>query len=396
MRPAAAFVSAAALLASPPAAQGGRDARPEVDPYTEGEPAAMDRAGYRGFGPFLWAEDHTTERIEETLGGVPLLWVETEHFKIGSSLDEFVLSGDSEERKLVRKELGRLRKKLGGLKSSTRTLDPWLRLHLCAQRLEDLYGSFLEVFQLEEDEFIDPMMGTGPYLGLQDKFCVLLVEKKSSLARYTATYCDRPVESSYRFHFPTTDTMFFGMAWETLTGTYQNELAFLYAVTFQVVANLSNACRGYTHSGPVWWSVGIGRWFARRVDERWMLYIGGGETAIRTEGDADWEPRVRALVGHEYFPTTSEMFAWKDPSALKFADHMIVWSRVDYLMSRDDGTARKFLLALNEPIAWDPIRPREEVIQDQFLSALQFATGLDPEAFDEAWCAYVKKGYRKR
>jgi len=386
----------ASLTASIGVAQGGRGERAEVDPYTQGDRQAMDRAGYRTFGPFLWADDHTTEVAAQSMGGVPVLWVETEHFKIGCSLDPYELN-DPKEKKAIRKELDQLKKRIKSVKSKTGELDPWLRLHLLAMRLEDTYGAFLEAFGLEEEDFPGPDMGAGPYLGMKDKFCVLALEKSSSLARYTATYCGQPIESSYRFYFPKSDTMFVGLAFESLTGSYRNEQAMAYAVIFQVVAGMVNTVRGYTHELPLWCTFGIARWFARKYDYRWLLFIGDGR-AMRKEEEAEWEPKVRARAGHgpDAYTSTSDLFAIQEYSELGFNDHMFSWSRIDYLMSLGPEVARKFLLGMNEPVPWLEARPRAEVLAEQFQRAFVEATGLEPDAFDEAWAAWVKKEYSKR
>src|SRR5687767_1527863 len=64
--------------ASPQEAKGGaEEVFEKVDPYTRGESAALDKAGYLSFGPFPLAEGIHTRDLEELLGGVRILWVET-------------------------------------------------------------------------------------------------------------------------------------------------------------------------------------------------------------------------------------------------------------------------------------------------------------------------------
>ena len=46
------------------------------------------------------------------------------------------------------------------------------------------------------------------------------------------------------------------------------------------------------------------------------------------------------------YPSTEEMLAWNDRSSLDFADHMIAWSRVDYILGQGKKTSRKMLLGL--------------------------------------------------
>jgi len=394
---------ALALLAplAAPQKKEGREPRPELDPYTEAEPAAMEKAGYLSFGPFLWAGSATTEVVEETLGGVPLLWVETAHFRIGSSLDEIDLPEDRDQKKHLDKEIAELKQRIP-LKKKPKKLDSWLRLHLFAMRLEKLYADFQETFGLSDDEFPSPAgarpnLGAGPYLGMRDKFVVLLTEKSSSLARFTGTFCDATVESSYRYFYEASDTLFFGMSMETLEGDYATDVGLTFGVVFGVTQNLTNGFRGYTHAGPVWYNLGIARYFARQVDTKILLYTASTAAAVRlNEEDTEWERKVRARVDHDFFPTMEEVISWPDYDDLEFNDHMMIWSRADFLLSLDQDVRRAFLMAMEEPVPWGGEGTREEALAKQFHDAIPAATGMDYAAFDEAWAAYVKKNYRKK
>ena len=228
------------------------------------------------------------------------------------------------------------------MKPKARTLDPWLRLHLYAQRLEELYARFEEVFDLEADDFPAETleaaaprgpMGRGPHLGAAGKFRVLLLEKASGLARYSGTWLGGPVDIACRHYYPELDAFFFGISYEFLTGAYRNDGALFCAVAHGVVQNLASAFRG-AHENPLWWSLGLARWFAREIDPRYQIYTGGKDDDARGEDESDWEPKVRARVGHGVFPSTEDMLDWSDPAALSFADHMILWSRVDYVLRR--------------------------------------------------------------
>ena len=105
-----------ALVASPRAQDREDDAREEVferiDPYTRAEPKALDRAGYISLGPFPLAEGIKTGDVEETIGAGRVLWVETAHFKLGSTLRTYKLRGDIREEKTLKLELERLSKRL--------------------------------------------------------------------------------------------------------------------------------------------------------------------------------------------------------------------------------------------------------------------------------------------
>ncbi len=378
----------------------GRTPRPEVDPYTRGDPAALERAGYVSFGPFPWGDQHNNEQLADVLGGEPLIWVETAHFRIGSSLDVYDFPSDRVERKRLTAELERLEEKLPDIKAKVKKVDPWLRMHLYAMRLEDLYASFLEEFSLRAEEFPAypgaPYMGKGRYLGMSNKFVVLLLEKKSALARYTSTFAGATWDNSYRYYFSKSDNFFFGISYESLEGSYQNDLALHYALVYGMVQNLASGVRGYSHDGPEWWKKGLASWFARRIDERCLLYTAGKGETIREEKEARWEPKVRARVEHGFFPSTEEMFGWKDAGEWEFSQHMIAWSRVDYIMRRDDKTARNLLIDLQEPVPWTGDISRDALVVKQFDRAFRTATGQDPAAFDKAWAAWVRANYAKK
>ncbi|MGB0685343.1 MAG: hypothetical protein ACPGQD_04040, partial [Planctomycetota bacterium] len=180
------------LLAVPATAQKDNedDEGPEPDPYTEEVREAMDRAGYVRFGQMQWADNHGTKDIEEAFGGVEMIWVETEHFRIGSSLPEYTIDrANKVEKKKLEEELKRLRERLPTAPKKVKKLDPWLRLHLFAMRAEELYDEIEEMLKVEDESFprgpgtvVDgKYMGEGPYLGMTDKYLVLLTEKKSAI-----------------------------------------------------------------------------------------------------------------------------------------------------------------------------------------------------------------------
>ena len=403
LRLAAVFVCAAlAAVSGRPAAQGGRDARPEVDPYTEGDPDAMAKAGYVRFAPFRWAADQTTEVVEDTLGGMPLLWVETEHFKIGSSLDAYEFGVDREEKEVLGEELKRLKKRIPGIKRKVKELDPWLRLHLFAMRLEELYDSFLEEFGYTDDSFPAPKgsvpyLGKGKYLGLEDKFCVLLLEKKSSMARYTGTYCGRVIDTTYRSYFQKTDTLFFGMAFESLEGMFHSDKAIHYAVVFNLIQNMSNGFRGYTHEAPMWWNIGLARWFARRADPRWLLYTASLTAGVRVdEKEAEWGRKVRARVEQDFYPSMADLMAKTSFDELDFADHMMIWSRVDYIMSLKTELKQNLIVTFQEPAGWAGAVNSDAKPEDQFHAVIGNALRMELDDFDKEWARFVRRTYPKK
>jgi hypothetical protein len=391
-----------ALLCSLIAFQSAAEVRapfPKVDPYTLGEPEALARAGYGAFGPIPWGDGHRTDQIERELGGIPLIWVETAHFRLGSSLPEYRVGEDAQERAKLRAELQRLGQRLPRIDKKTLRLDPWLRLHLSAQRAEDLYASFCAKLGLEEADFAASPAITGkpsgPHLGMGDKFTVLLLQETSALDRYCRTFLGHQLrEDAVCHYFKGMDGLFLGVTVESLHDLQPADSALHFAFVYDLVLNFDTAFRGVILPGPHWWRHGLARWFAREVDPRILLYATPAKAAVRPEEDSEWPVRVRARVEKAAFPATAAMLDWKEYSGWSFADHMIAWSRVDYLLNRGDGAARRFFLAIHEPVPW--VDGRDERVAAQLHGALEAVTGLSPEAFDEAWCKYVKATYKRR
>lgn len=366
-------------------------ALPALDPYTEGRPEALARAGYDALGRFPWAAGHDTAAIDEVVGQ-RLLWVETAHFRLGSSLPAYRVKGDPRERKKLRDELARLGERLDGVKPRARELDPWLRVHLFARRLEDLYAEFAERMGAD-DEGLELEDGThaplgGAYMGQRERFTVLLCAKTSTLGRYTEHFLGQGADVAVHHAFAPSSGLFFGAALAHLLG-YDSDSALHVLVAQGVTANLVDGFRGYARLTPIWVRQGLASWFARRVDARWCLYRG---YRPKDEDDWRWEPRVRKRVEQRYYPTTEEVLRWDHDSTWGLAQDLVSWSRVDFLMQREGGRPGLLLYELNEPLT----EAGPEALAELQRRALLRAFDLEPDAFDAAWAAWVERSYPRR
>lgn len=403
MRPLAALLVLGGWLA----AQGEIKPFPKIDPYTKNAPDAITKAGYASFGPFRFGDDHTTTQIEETLGGNPMIWVETEHFKLGSGLPEYTIPDDPREKGRTKEELERLAKRLPDLKpGKLKKIDPWLRLHLYAQRLEELYAKFLVEFGLQDVQFPtappDPKkktagayMGEGRYLGMSAKFTVLLFDKKSSLARYSSVHLGKELGVPTRWHFSTVDSWLFLTANEFLEGLYANDSALACDVISGVSQNLAWGYRGFRASLPLAISESIAHWFSRQFDPRYHIFSGTDQANVRIKEEWNWAPKVRGRVEAKVFKTLDEMLAWTDPEALEWADHLQLWSLMDYLVAREDGIAGRVLHALKEPPP-----PRSGVtpadVTARARASIKKITGAELADLDAKWSEWVLKTYPKK
>ncbi len=395
----AVLTGAVLLLAAPPARaqdETAMEAFEAVDPYTLGEKDAMARLGYATFGPFPWMQGDSTAAAQEQMGGIPMLWVETEHFKIGSSLNTYTLPGDREEKARLAQELERLGARLGKLKAPKRELDPWLRLHLFAQRAEELYAAFQRDFGLAPADYAD----VGPYLGQPRKFLLLLCERQSEYGRFLTTYAGGIHDLSHRFGSKQTG---FGFAInaEGLRGlwTETDGVPFDAVLASHVASGLANqlvdAYRGSDYRSPAWLVAAYGHVCSRRVDPRYPSGCGYAEGQSVREEDHEWEPRVANLVRNDFFASTEAMFGWLDSTPLTQRDHLVAWSKLQYLLTEAQGDRKGFLADVcpPDPKLWtdDPA-----ALVKRQTAALAQRFHVTPQELDEAWSRWAAKAYARR
>ncbi|MDG2143408.1 MAG: hypothetical protein P8N31_07630, partial [Planctomycetota bacterium] len=155
----------------------------DVCPYTKGDRELEKKLGYERMGFVTWRDGEDSTIIQENMGAIPMLWVETEHFKIGSSLGTFKIDNNKAQKARIKEEIARLKKKLGKFKAPKKSLDPYLRLHVYAQRAEDIYAQFVEDFGIKPEN----MPENAQFLGHENKFLLLLCQRKSEYGRYIKT-----------------------------------------------------------------------------------------------------------------------------------------------------------------------------------------------------------------
>ena len=368
-----------------------------TDPYTKGRRELLDKLGYVSFGPFHWADTQTSEDVRSILGGTAVLFVETPHFRIASTLGTYDPVGDRREKELLEAELGRLKRRLGRLKVG-RELDPWLRLHLYAQRLEELYQDFLDRFGFEDGDFpglpSGPSMGAGPFLGQKDKFTVLLCGTESALGRYLTSTFSRQNEFYFRWAFR--DCYFLGISSEALTAIDRELDVGLYTtVVAAMTLNLVEAFRGAGQNAPEWFELGLAHFYSRRIDPRWNNWGAGGNGDWETDDFWVWEPRVRGLVANDAATPWEEMLAWRTPSDVEPREHMLAWSRVSWLLEEKPEGLRQLALALTEPIPGASEEERAKAAIEQQRAALEKAFGKTLPELDAEWEKFVLRRYEK-
>jgi hypothetical protein len=369
----------------------------EVDPYTTGDAAVMAKAGYVSFGPFEFGTNHTSDDVAALLPTEPLLWIETAHFRIGCALPALPITGskDREWVTKVRQELQQLSLRIPNLRPDTARLDPWLRVHLIAHRVETLYTTVQASLDCSDTDFPkspgddarqpDTFRGIGPFLGMPQKFTILLLQRSASLQRYTSAYhgwgTDKPsLHNDHRF-----GSLFFGACEESQGGVLGGDLAMGTFLAYYTTHNLYQGYRAYGHNLPAWLITGLAHQKARQVSVRFPIYD------LRDGNNQDgrhypqWDKRWPTMLRTKKFEPLNTFVERLDVDQFAMDEHLQSWALVDWLMTQHPRETMRFLHRMKDPFHERLRFPtNEELLRRQRL-AMQEAFGTDAMGLEGQW-----------
>jgi hypothetical protein len=194
----------------------------DEDPWTKGDPELLKKLGIVRVGAMPWTQTHASDGVVKTLGGIPVIFIETEHFRLASTLESYRPTGDRAEKERLEAEFAALKKLCNKFTKLPPKIDPWLRAHLYAYRIERVYDQFTTAFGIKDADFESALrktadgrsLGQGPYLGQKNKFTVLLTQSQSSMGRYLRANFQIEPEYSFRSAWP--DGYLLAMNYEAL------------------------------------------------------------------------------------------------------------------------------------------------------------------------------------
>jgi len=380
----------------------------EKDPYTKGEEAAFKRAGYVSVGPFTWGDDHDSRLIDKMLPHAKIRWIETEHFKLGCGLAKYKVPKQGKWRRKIMKDLKQLKEVFPEVNPKTKVLDPWLRAHLFAYRLEKMYDDISSRLGVTDKDFPKKgeassrgrYMGKGPYLGMPTKYTVLLLTKSSDLMRYAqraGSSVDPSKPVPLRMNFLKQQSLFFGTAVELAKGALIQDKSLHCHVWFNVVHTLLSGYKHYAHSLPVWCSEGVAHWYVLEVDPAEHVFTAIKGAAVDKRKDPKWGLKIRRRVKNKDYEPMAKLMTKMSAGEFTFGDHMAAWSRIDFLFKKNPKGFAKFMDRMKAPvIAQAGKSPTNESILKRQSECFTECIGMDPKAFDKAWTRYVLKSYPRR
>ena len=175
-------------------------------------------------------------------------------------------------------------------------------------------------------------------------------------------------------------------------GSLRIDTALHCEAVFNCMHSLVDGYRYYLHSLPHWFRQGLAHWYLRRISPKYNVYNEETRYDNQPEKLWNWPPRVRARAKFDHFPRAAELLHWREDQEKKLTDSMMVWSRMDYLMSLGDEGLRTYVHLMSEPFGGHQRPTREQILERQEM-ALKKAWGLDAAAFDGRWRRWVLAKY---
>jgi glutaredoxin len=390
------LASACIALGAPASAQKKKPTDPSTCPYCKNDPETMKKAGIVSHGGFPFGKNDTV-KVDELLTGQEIRWIETAHFKIGFALKEQKVT--LEEKKKILAELTRLHEVLPEVKPDAGILDPWLRVHLYAQRSEDIWNRFLEIMQAKDATFADgkgaPWVGSykgeGPYLGMKQKYEILILTNDASHVAFLTEHAGLKIHKTQRWHYIETGALALNIHAEQ--GRLRVDLALHGHLAFNLAHNLYDGFNHYSYDTPVWYHEGLAHFMEREIEPEYNSFDAGeGSTADMTN-KKDWKPDVLKLIDSNTAPRMAELLQLKTFAELKLPHHFTTWAMIDFLEKTKPDQLAKFLVHMKHCYNEKGL-PTGENLLEFHRKAFKDDIGMSYAEFDDAWREWAKTAYK--
>jgi hypothetical protein len=373
---------------------------PANDPFTRGGDATfMEAAGYVSMGGFEFGPaPDTTKETDAHLSYIDIRWIETAHFEIGVALPQVKVTVS--EREKVRAELTEMQEYFGDeIDPRTRVLNPWLRAHLYAKRVEEHYADMQKLLGVTDADFKDnrekwnmqsKYMGTGPYLGQRGKYEILLLPSEGAAKTYLRDRLGLTTALSQRWNVIPRDSM--SIIIHTDQGKLRVDESLHGHLVFNLTHNLLNGYKHYSYDLPVWITEGAAHWYERQLNPKFNTFDGSEGAAPDMSSKAKWRPEAKKLVNNGKAPSFPSLIGKRTFADLELPDHFATWSIFDYLVT----VHPEFLAVYFDTVSGlKNAEGRDDYasLSDKQRSVFKDSLGMTYGKFEAAWKEWVLATY---
>lgn len=319
----------------------------DVCPYCGNDAELLAAAGLVSHGPIDFGPEGS-EALAEELPAVQWLFLESEHFRWASSLGSETVKGKDRER--LDPELDRLRERFPEVPKKVKKLDPWLRIHLMAQRGEEFYARFQKLLGVTDADFPEsrqvegPYMGDGKYLGEKGKFEVILHRTRATHRLFTAAHMGVAVTDSLRWHFQDSHKMTASIPAEDPDTRFDRYLH------PHVVHNLSHLClcayKHFSYDPPIWLDEGLAHCMEQEIDPEFHTLDGEEGSLPDNKGPGDWNAELARLAQKGRVTPYAELMRIQSFGDLEQDDHVSAYGLVRFLIDERPEELAKWIGAI--------------------------------------------------
>ena len=392
-----AVLAVLSLLAPGAEAQKKKRTDPANCTWCKNDPQLLAAAGIVSHGPFPFGKKGSdSAKVDELLSTADIYWIESANYRVGFAAGPMKVR--REEKKKVMEELARLKVALPAVADEEAALDEWQRLHLYAQRLEDLYLRFGElagtkgmVFAPGRSGSAGGYMGEGPFMGMKEKYEILVLPNEVAQKDFLVEHAGLQVTRTQRWHY--TDRGAIAAILHIRQAKLREDSALHAHLGAQMAHNLFDGLKSYNYDTPIWIHSGLAHHMEREIDPLHNSFDADEGSTFETTSKTNWKAEVYKLVAANQAPRMAELVSLKNYGELKLPAHFATWSMVEYLATEKPEALAKFIQGLKSNFDERGL-PTGANLPDwhrkQFLECL----GMNYNQFDEAWRQYVSTRYR--
>lgn len=375
------------LLATAAAAAPSQRAKPDLCPWCKNDPALLAASGLVSHGPVaIGAADSVA--LAGLDRGASWYLAETAHLRWAASFSSFALDGPEKPRILA--ELERLRVKLPDLPKEIKRVDPWLRIHLYAQRGEELYARFQELLAVTDADFPEsrgdgPFMGDGRFLGEKEKFEVVVHPGGDAHQAFTRGFCGVAVTDTVRWHFNGVHKILLSVPG---IDEFRQERWLWPHVAHNLAHAWLAAYKHYSYDPPAWLDEGLALAIEKEIEPASASSCGEEGTKRDGRGPKDWTAHARKLVSSSKAPTAATLMRARVYGELDLDACVTSWSRLRFLIDVHPGELARFLGGIKGQLDEHGIPTGRDLTELQ-RKLLEACFGWQPFGFDEAWKSWL-------
>ncbi|MFT7487315.1 MAG: hypothetical protein ACI9F9_003176, partial [Candidatus Paceibacteria bacterium] len=290
-------------------------------------------AGLVSHGPMDFGPEGS-EKLVDLLPASQWIFLESEHMRWASSLSRETVKAKDRER--LEGNLDRLRVFFPDIPKKVKKLDPWLRIHLMAQRGEDFYERFQKLLGVTDADFPEsrqnegPYMGNGRFLGEKGKFEVLLHVNRTTHRAFTSRYMGVNITDAVRWHLPQKHKMIMSVP------AVDSDLKIDRYLHPHCVHNLSHlmlcAYKHFSFDPPVWLDEGLAHAMEQEIDPDFHTLDGEEGSLPDNKGPADWNKELKRLLKRGDLTGFAQLMRIQSFGKMDQDDHVSAYGMVRFLI----------------------------------------------------------------